>query len=245
MYKNFCRVLTTICLALATTSCFGQAAEPLDWARIDAFVFGTATPGQPVVNVELYGVWPRKPVGESVWWKMGATEFSVEADSGRWIWAEATTYDIPPIPPAEWRDGEMDGRFVRGIAAGQFDAIISFPAYGFNPFDLWRGRIEFDDFTPRVVTVRTFDHARFVLTYQGRATDMMAIDRFTGGHATIVVRTDCPADLDGDGSLTVFDFIAMQNFFTDASPVADLDADGDLTLFDFLTFQNAVAMGCG
>ena len=40
-------------------------------------------------------------------------------------------------------------------------------------------------------------------------------------------------------------FIAMQNFFTDASPVADLDADGDLTLFDFLTFQNAFAMGCG
>jgi len=36
----------------------------------------------------------------------------------------------------------------------------------------------------------------------------------------------------------------FQNFFMDASPVADLDADGDLTIFDFLAFQNAFDAGC-
>jgi endonuclease/exonuclease/phosphatase family metal-dependent hydrolase len=54
----------------------------------------------------------------------------------------------------------------------------------------------------------------------------------------------CPADLDGDGELTLFDFLAFQNLFDTASPLADFDGDGELTLFDFLAFQNAFDAGC-
>jgi len=54
----------------------------------------------------------------------------------------------------------------------------------------------------------------------------------------------CPADLDGDGDLTILDFLAFQNLFDDDDPIADFDGDGDLTLFDFLTFQNAFDAGC-
>jgi dienelactone hydrolase len=54
----------------------------------------------------------------------------------------------------------------------------------------------------------------------------------------------CPADLDGDGSLTIFDFLAFQNLFDAGDPLADFDGDGDLTLFDFLAFQNAFDAGC-
>ncbi len=54
----------------------------------------------------------------------------------------------------------------------------------------------------------------------------------------------CYADLDGDGVLTLFDFLAYQNLFATGSPVADCDEDGALTLFDFLCFQNAFAVGC-
>jgi endonuclease/exonuclease/phosphatase family metal-dependent hydrolase len=54
----------------------------------------------------------------------------------------------------------------------------------------------------------------------------------------------CPADLDGDGSLTVFDFLAFQNLFDAGDPTADFDGDGSLTLFDFLAFQNAFDAGC-
>ena len=54
----------------------------------------------------------------------------------------------------------------------------------------------------------------------------------------LLPRGDCPADLDGDGSLTVFDFLAFQNLFDAGDPAADFDGDGELTLFDFLVFQN-------
>lgn len=54
----------------------------------------------------------------------------------------------------------------------------------------------------------------------------------------------CPADFDGDGSLTVFDFLAFQSAFASGDLSADLDFDGELTLFDFLTFQSAFARGC-
>ena len=54
----------------------------------------------------------------------------------------------------------------------------------------------------------------------------------------------CPADLDGDGQLTVFDFLEFQNLFAAGDLAADFDGDGELTLFDFLEFQNAFDMGC-
>ncbi len=55
---------------------------------------------------------------------------------------------------------------------------------------------------------------------------------------------ECPADLDRDGRLTLFDFLAFQNAFDAGDPVADFDGDGELTLFDFLAFQNAFDAGC-
>ena len=54
----------------------------------------------------------------------------------------------------------------------------------------------------------------------------------------------CPADLDGDGQLTIFDFLSFQNLFDAGDPLADFDGDGSLTLFDFLAFQNAFDAGC-
>ncbi len=55
---------------------------------------------------------------------------------------------------------------------------------------------------------------------------------------------DCYADFDGDGSLTIFDFLAFQNAFDGGDLAADCDEDGILTLFDFLCFQNAFDAGC-
>ncbi|MFI4882754.1 MAG: GC-type dockerin domain-anchored protein [Phycisphaerales bacterium JB064] len=55
---------------------------------------------------------------------------------------------------------------------------------------------------------------------------------------------DCRADFDGDGALTLFDFLAFQNAFDTGDARADFDGDGELTLFDFLAFQNAFDTGC-
>lgn len=56
--------------------------------------------------------------------------------------------------------------------------------------------------------------------------------------------TGCVADLDGDGALTLFDFLAFQNAFAAGDLTADFDLDLELTFFDFLAYQNAFAAGC-
>jgi hypothetical protein len=58
------------------------------------------------------------------------------------------------------------------------------------------------------------------------------------------VGLDCVADLDMDGSLSIFDFLAFQNLFDAGDPIADFDGDGEFTIFDFLAFQNAFDIGC-
>ncbi|MEO1007258.1 MAG: FG-GAP-like repeat-containing protein [Planctomycetota bacterium] len=54
----------------------------------------------------------------------------------------------------------------------------------------------------------------------------------------------CAADMDGDGELTLLDFLAFRDLFDAGEPAADLDHDGELTLVDFLAFQNHFAAGC-
>ena len=56
--------------------------------------------------------------------------------------------------------------------------------------------------------------------------------------------SSCPADFDGDGELTIFDFLAFQNAFDAGDLRADFDSDGELTIFDFLEFQNQFDAGC-
>jgi hypothetical protein len=57
--------------------------------------------------------------------------------------------------------------------------------------------------------------------------------------------TSCAADLDGDGALTIFDFLAFQNAYMAGDMVADCDSDGELSVLDFTCFQTAFAGGCG
>jgi hypothetical protein len=66
---------------------------------------------------------------------------------------------------------------------------------------------------------------------------------YTG--TSVELRATCTADIDGDCTLTLFDFLAFQNLFDSGSPEADFDDDGALTIFDFLAFQNAFSAGCG
>jgi len=72
-------------------------------------------------------------------------------------------------------------------------------------------------------------------------------DPTKGAVAFDPIATDCDAceaDLDGDGSLTIFDFLAFGNLFDLMDPRADFDGDGQFTIFDFLAFQNAFDAGC-
>lgn len=72
-----------------------------------------------------------------------------------------------------------------------------------------------------------------------------AVGELLHGPANYMV-TDpvCRADLDMDGLLTIFDFLAFQNRFDGGEVSADIDMDGSLTIFDFLAFQNLFDAGC-
>lgn len=56
--------------------------------------------------------------------------------------------------------------------------------------------------------------------------------------------TACPADCDGDGTLTIFDFLCFQNAFAEGDMQADCNGDGAITADDFACFQNAFMAGC-
>lgn len=55
---------------------------------------------------------------------------------------------------------------------------------------------------------------------------------------------DCRVDLDGDGALTLFDYLAFGGLFGLGDLQADFDGDGVLTIFDFLIYQTEFDAGC-
>jgi hypothetical protein len=61
---------------------------------------------------------------------------------------------------------------------------------------------------------------------------------------TLTLGPACAADCDGDGALSLFDFLCFVNRFNGGEPGADCDASGGLDLFDFLCFTNAYNAGC-
>ena len=236
-------LLATWTVLVLVPCCYAQFA--LDDFLLEVRATPVVTPSSPVADIEVlvrYVLPPRQSVINN-----GGTlvvRAEVAGDASFFDPEFVRDYDFPPpCDPWGWVDGfvSLDGQRVTGIMAGQLHFPPSWGGRVDNPLSLWTVTWIPENFTPRAVRIVAEADGCFGWSDQ--------LGRFTQetpdpGHATIVVRTDCLADLDGDGALTVFDFIAMQNFFTDASPVADLDADGDLTLFDFLAFQNAFALGC-
>jgi|GEM_PF-1885431 len=130
--------------------------------------------------------------------------------------------------------GVGDFDHIRGTAAitvdGTLDASIidGFEADTCENFVIISGSSvtgEFDTFIPPAPT----SNQRWRLFYTGTSVEL---------------RATCTADIDGDCTLTLFDFLAFQNLFDMGSIEADFDGDGSLTLFDFLAFQNAFSRGC-
>ena len=55
----------------------------------------------------------------------------------------------------------------------------------------------------------------------------------------------CRADMNGDGMLNIFDFLAFQGAFTAGKARADCNGDGVLNVLDFVCFQAVFQAGCG
>jgi len=54
----------------------------------------------------------------------------------------------------------------------------------------------------------------------------------------------CAADFNRDGSLSILDFVAVQDAFTSGCPRADVNNDGAANILDFVAFQNLFQAGC-
>lgn len=61
---------------------------------------------------------------------------------------------------------------------------------------------------------------------------------------SISVNEYCRIDMNEDGNIDLFDFLAFQTAFDSGSPFADFNNDTVLNVFDFLEFQNQFASGC-
>src|SRR5262249_41803878 len=57
-------------------------------------------------------------------------------------------------------------------------------------------------------------------------------------------QSGCSADFDGDGAVTVNDFMAFMQAFSASLPAADVNRDGSLNLLDLQAFQREVMVGC-
>lgn len=54
----------------------------------------------------------------------------------------------------------------------------------------------------------------------------------------------CPIDMNNDCHVDVRDYWEFRRLFIMSDPRADIDADGSLTIFDMLAYQNAFEQGC-
>jgi len=106
---------------------------------------------------------------------------------------------------------------------------------GLLPMDIQHTRLE--------LSGETFDNIRFICrggTVPGELDGILAVF----DNVVIEGAAPCRVDIDGDGELTLFDFLGYQNLFDSGDLAADFDGDGELTLFDFLAFQNEFDAGC-
>jgi len=86
-----------------------------------------------------------------------------------------------------------------------------------------------------------FDSARHAIVLYGGVSPQHDVLSDTWEY---VCTPPCYPDLDGNGTLDLFDFLSFTNQFNAGGDSADCDASGVLDLFDFLCFTNAFNAGC-
>jgi hypothetical protein len=154
-----------------------------------------------------------------------------------------------------WTEREVSGPGTRYRAAMVYDparqACLIFGGLDGEPLGLrddlwaWDGHMWTQIGTP-VAPPRRFDHAmaydssRHTIVLFGGEGDFGPLDDTW----EFPCPSPCYPDLDGDGDLTLFDFLAYVNLFNAGGDTADCDESGSLDLFDFLCFVNAFNEGC-
>jgi hypothetical protein len=116
----------------------------------------------------------------------------------------------------------------------------------FNDLWTWDGQVWTKLDTPgappkRVDPMMTYDSVRHAIVLFGGEDEN---GKILGDTWEYICSAPCYPDLDGNGTLDLFDFLSFVNLFNAAAPDADCDGNGALDLFDFLCFINAFNKGC-
>ncbi|UYV12602.1 MAG: hypothetical protein NCW75_15080 [Phycisphaera sp.] len=177
------------------------------------------------VNVMTTGSWSSGPV-------LGFTR------THQWIattgdTASTARIDLFWLGRSNWEGTEV---CLEGLVGD--DVVVSdcFIHPGVTPSDIQHTRME--------ISGVEFERIRFIArggTMPGELDGILAVF----DNVVIEAGVACRADIDGDGELTIFDFLGYQNLFDAGDLRADFDGDGELTIFDFLAFQNEFDAGCG
>ena len=103
-----------------------------------------------------------------------------------------------------------------------------------------------------VVTGDTTGAAAELWRFDPYAGDQILVGEIIGDDGPVAAITGlaglpcerCTADLDGDCSTTLFDFLEFSNWFDAGESRADINGDGTLDVIDFLFFLGVFEVGC-
>ena len=214
------------------------------WEVVGAGLVGTSiTADAGVMEVFDDGTGPALYVGGRNFFASGQPDASVYKWDGTAWTAVGQEFGGAVTDMIVWDDGSGPALYLAGTAVPDIEYIARLEGDTWVPVD---GGIASQPATSgsfaSAFGLHVWDHDLYVggsFTEVGDpAVTVRGIIRRTG------CTDDCYADFDGDGDLTIFDFLAFQNAFDAGDIAADCDEDGSLTLFDFLCFQNAFDAGC-
>lgn len=199
------------------------------WWSGDNAAGGTSIPQTLDLAVGLDGALAVHMMINTAWGQRGPTSYlSVEfyGDQGAYYRHDL----VGNVDVRDWRNTIWTNVLdPDGIATNVWSATI--PTWGAVRLDVQRFEL------PPEFETQTLES--IVVTDTGRPSFQRAL--IAGATIELI---PCKADIDGDGALTIFDFIEFQILFVDQDPRADCDGNGIFNLFDFLAFQIEFDSGC-
>lgn len=165
-------------------------------------------------------------------------------EDGQWTLTKTFDYD--------YQEGEFlgdsvdlcDGRLLIG-ASGDFNRMTHGVAFLYEVDEAGDWSL-IDEVSPDWPFEKTDNFATGVTLTADTAYVSATADEEAGPNAgaVYVYAVGCDADVNGDGSLDVLDFVAFQQLFQAGDDAADCDANGTLDVLDFVCFSAVFQAGC-
>ena len=227
------RIAAVLTLALAAATALAQSDAYRLEIRVDRPIL---EPGESA-TVEIWASYDRSRDGG-----VYGVGTDLLTDFGSTGWADLELFGL--VGPGVV--GELGPEGITGIGNGQ----LCFPCAGCgiaddrSPIGVWRATFTAPPAAfPLFYTLSTRTFVYQMHNVPCDAEGVSRLDELVEGQNAIRI-VPCRADINGDGALTLTDYLDFLNLFDAGDPLADFDFDGAFTVFDFLEFQNRFDRGC-